>query len=223
MPKAPKFTPINVSKTNDLALQFDERGYQLSDEDFAKRFPNLVAGREYSIDDALGNLQGQESAVVTDTLSKSGLGDVNFGNTSFEKAKNTGATGQEILSREKRDRNYFQNLLAANPQRQFGLTGQDVAHIALGNTNSANVFNQGTYGSRVNQYNAQVQQNAANNAGYAQAGTAALGLIAKNFTQPQSSGYLSVTGYGGPYSYGGGYAANPGPATTNGPFNSGGY
>jgi hypothetical protein len=199
MPAAPTFQQIKLPEVQKLALDFDTRGYNISDEDFQKRFPNLVKGRQFSIDDALGELNGGVSPVVADALKGAGL-ESNFGNTSFAQSKNMGKKGQEILSREQRGRDYFQKLLGENPERVFGLGSQDVAHIALANTGGANVFNQGQYGSRVAGYNAALQNQAQTTQGYASALTSLAGIGAK-FAQNQQSPYLSVTSYGNPYPY----------------------
>jgi hypothetical protein len=156
-PNPKKFIPVNIPQTAAMAKAADIAGYKLSDADFAARFPNLVAGREFSINDALGNLEGKTSKTVSDALEKSGVATGNLGDNPFKQAFEL---GMPILSKEQRDRTYFQRLLADNPQRQFGLSGGDVAKIAVANVGSQNNYNQGVYGSRINQYNAQVAQNA---------------------------------------------------------------
>lgn len=156
--KPKKFVPIDPYAVNKLAGATDTAGYAMSDADWAKRFPALVAGREASIQDAASQLEGGQSQQVTDALKKSGL-NVDISGNEFQQAQKLGLP---ILSKEQRDRTYFQKLLGDNPQRQFGLSGQDVAHIAIANTNSQNNYNQGLFGSRINAYNSQIAQNAQN-------------------------------------------------------------
>lgn len=211
MPDAPAFQRINIPATQDLAMGFDTSGYQASDLDFLRRFPLLAQGREQNINDAASQIAGGQDPLVARALQDSGL-EANYGKTPYAQSRNMGA--QDILAKEKRDRNYFSRLLSENPQRQFGLSGQDIAHISIANTMGQNNYNQGLFGSRINAYNAAIQQQAQNNASYANAAGDLFGSIAKYYRSSQPSS-LDPSYYGG-YNTGRGYAAAPAPADTGG-------
>jgi hypothetical protein len=162
--KAPKAAPLvttNIPQTEQQALAADVASYNRSDADYAQRFPDLVAGRNYNVANAVSNLGGQTDPTITNALKTAGFGGTNMGGTVFQQAR---AMGQPILAKEQRDRNYFETLLSDNPQRAFGLSGGDVANIALANVGAQNAYNQGTYGTRVGAANAQLLQNAQNSA-----------------------------------------------------------
>jgi len=154
--KLPKFIPIDIAQVAGLAAATDKTGYDISDADWAARFPALDKGRNYSIAEINNAMTPRPDPQVTNALAKSGL-TADIGGNPFEQAVKLNLP---ILSKEQRDRTYFQKVLGDNPQRQFGLSGSDVAHIAIANTNSQNNFNQGLFGSRINAYNASIQQNA---------------------------------------------------------------
>lgn len=186
-PSPPKFTPINTQDVAQQALGADIQGYQMSDADYAKRFPQLVSGRDLNISDALNNLKGGTSPIVSNALSASGLSR-DLGSTETKKARNLGMPISDLQSR---DRNYFYNMFT--PERTAGLTGQDIAHIAIANTNNANSYNQGTFGSRINAYNAGVGQNIQNTSALYSGLAALIGAGGKSYAQSQ---YFSPQGYG---------------------------
>lgn len=192
MPNAPAFQKINIPETQALALEFDRSGYDASDLDFLRRFPLLAEGREFNIEDSANQMAGAQDPLVAQTLDKAGLS-ADYGATPYAQSRNMGA--QEIVSKEKRDRNYFSRLLAENPSRQFGLGGQDIARVSIANTMGQNNYNQGMFGSRINAYNAQIQQNAQTNAGYANAAGDLFGSIAKYYRNSQPNS-LSASYYG---------------------------
>lgn len=194
MADAPTFQQIKIPEVQALALGTDQSGYNASDLDFLRRFPLLAQGREVNIADAGNQLAGAQDPLVAQTLDKSGLS-ANYGNNEYQIAKNQGAP--DIVSKEKRDRKYFSRLLSENPQRQFGLSGQDIAHISIANTMGQNNYNQGLFGSRINAYNASIEQNAANNQAYASAAGSIAGDLAK-FYRNQQPGYLSSGFYNAP-------------------------
>lgn len=191
------FVPVDPNQVENLALQFDQRGYGLSDADYAARFPQLAAGRNYEANNAALNISGQTDPLLTSTLKTSGLGNVNFGQGEYKQARNMGVG---ILDKEKRDRNYFSRTLANNPQRTFGLSGQDIAHIALANTNGQNIFNQGAYGAKVNANISAINQDAQNQSAIIGGIGAITGATIKGFA---SNPYLTAGGYGAtnPYPY----------------------
>jgi hypothetical protein len=139
----------------NLAVQFDTKGYNLSDADWAARFPQLEAGRSYGIQSAQTNLAGHPDPYVTSEMNRGGYGNVNFGSNEYQQARNL---GMGITDKENRDRNYFATLLKDNPQRAFGLNSNDIANIALANTGAQNAQSQAKFQSNLNAYNASVQQ-----------------------------------------------------------------
>jgi hypothetical protein len=185
----PKFVPIDIGQVANLAATTDKTGYAISDADWVARYPKLNAGRDYSINDAKLALSGNTDPNVLKALEMSGVEGTDISGNSREQAIKLGLP---ILSKEQRDRTYFQNLLAANPQRQFGLSGADVAHIAIANTNSQNNFNQGLFGSRINQYNASVAQSAQNTSGIIQ-GVGGLAEIGSQIYQNNQLNALKPT------------------------------
>lgn len=189
--RPPKFVPIDIGAVAGLAAATDKAGYDASDADWAARFPALSKGRDYSIEDAKNALQGKADPNVTNALTKAGV-NVDIGGNPFQQAEKLGLP---ILSKEQRDRTYFAKLLSDNPQRQFGLSGQDVAHIAIANTNSQNNFNQGLFGSRINAYNSQIQQSAQATQGIVSGITGAVGIGAQLYQNNQLSNYLNSDYY----------------------------
>lgn len=207
------FVPININRTATLARAADEAGFRLSDADFAKRFPQLVQGRNFNIADSISNLGGGTSNVVSDSLSRAGLS-ADLGNDEFKKAQ---ALGKPILSIEQRDRNYFSRMLAENPQRTAGLSGGDVTKLAAQNTGALGAYNSQIFGNKINSYNAQIAQGIQNTS----AATSGLASLAGLFTQnnrTQQSPYLNA-GYSGGHSVAGGLSSL---GYTSGPFNSSG-
>lgn len=183
--KPKKFVPIDTKAVGDLALATDVAGYAASDADWRNRFPKLAQGRDTSISMAYDALRGKASPQVEEGLRKSGL-QVDVSGNEFEQSRKLGLP---ILAKEQRDRTYFQKILADNPQRQFGLTGSDVTNIAISNTNSQSNYNQGLFGSRINQYNSQVAQSAQNTAGIV-AGIGGAAQIGSNLYQNYQQGLL---------------------------------
>lgn len=157
-PKAPKFVPLDIPSVMAGAEATDRRAYQLSDSDLAKRHPEIPKGTNASIANAALNLGGQQDPALTSLLQQSGSG-INFGNTNQDIARNM---GKKIQDKEGRDRDYFKNLMSQNPERQIGLNSDDYLRMVVANANGANTFAQGTFGSRVNAYNANLQQGAQN-------------------------------------------------------------
>lgn len=181
------FVPINISRTAALAKAADEAGFNISDADFARRFPQLVKGREFNVADASNQLSGGTSKQLTDAMGKAGLS-ADLGSTEFEKAQ---ALGRPILSIEQRDRNYFSKLLAQNPQRNAGLSGGDVTKLVVANTGAQNAYNSQIFGNQVNKYNASVAQGIQNQ----YAATSGLASLAGLFDQNKKpvDPYLSLT------------------------------
>ena len=206
MADAPQFQKIDIPEVQKLALGFDQSGYDASDLDFLRRFPLLAQGREVNIADSAAQMAGGQDPLVSSTLDKAGLS-ADYGDTPYKQSRNMGAP--EIVAKEKRDRKYFSRLLSENLPRQFGLSGQDTTRIAIANTMGTNNYNQGIFGSRINAYNAAIQQNAANNASYANAAGSIAGDLAKFYRNQQpgylSSGYYNAPNYGDTTGGRGGY------------------
>lgn len=215
----PPLVQLDPQALQAMALEADRAGFTRSDTDYARRFPNLVNARNYTINNAVSNLNGATDPMVAGALKTTGLAGVNLGNE-YQKARNL---GQPIASAENRDRNYFQRLLSENPARTFGLSGGDQARIAAVNAGTKLNFDWANFGSKIN-----AQQAAqANQAASSQALISGIGGVAKSlgslFT-PRSNNasdpYLTSNYYSGGYNpayagsmYGQGYASYNLPVT----------
>ncbi len=91
-----------------------------------------------------------------------------------------------------------------NPQRAFGLSGGDVANLALANLGAQNTFNQSVYGTRIAGQNQAILQNAQSTAAlYGLAGSLGGAAIKGYATSPSyASPYLSASQYYPGISYG---------------------
>lgn len=208
-----KLTPLNINKLEQIAIQADELGYNLSDEDFARRFPDLVKARDYNIESSRLNIAGERDPFIYNALSEAGLGDIDFGTGVHNIERNMGV---KIGSKESRDRTYFQRLLADNPQRAFGLNSKDVARVALANTQGINMNAMGQSEGRLQQALSNASSDAASQAALVgaigsigAAGIKAYGgshvspTLSPNYYAPSvPAGYNSGAsfGYGDPYS-----------------------
>jgi hypothetical protein len=189
-PAPPKLKQVNIPQAESQATAADIHGYNLSDQDYAKRFPDLVSGRQYNVNNAVSNLQGQTDPHIASAIQGAGLGTPNLGSNEFQQAR---SLGQPILAKEKRDRNYFQSVLSDNPQRAFGLSGGDVASLAQANIGAQNQFNQNIYGTRIQGYNQNILQNAQLNSALIGSFGSLASTGIKYVAQPSSSSFL---GYG---------------------------
>jgi hypothetical protein len=211
-PKAPAFKPIDAKVVGDAAKAQDIQGYQMSDADYAKRFPQLVKGRQANIDSAIQNVSGGADKQTASALGSAGLSR-NLGSTEFQKGR---SLGQPILQLEQRDQGYFSRMLGENPQRTAGLSGKNIGEIAASNATGQNAYAQGIYGSNVNMYNQQIAQAAQNtSAGIGAFGSLfGAGIKAFGSPPPNSGGFLSPYSYGPttPAGYQGGPAWGSAPA-----------
>lgn len=187
----PKFVPIDPKQVATDAAAADRSSYAASDADYYTNplTAGVAKGRDYAVQDSVDSLKGNSSGKQNAALASSGFS-ATLG-SGFDKAR---ALGAPILSQEQRDRTYFQSVLGANPRRQIGLSGSDIAHIAIANTNSQNNFNQGLFGSRINQYNSALQQSAQN----VGAGIGAIGGlvgVGTQLYQNSNSPYLNASTY----------------------------
>jgi hypothetical protein len=138
----PNLKTENLQSAQGIVLGQDISQYAQSDADWAARFPGLASGRSAMINDLGTEMQGKLPAVTTSTLNTAGLGDeakAIQGKNEFQTSRNL---GQPILAKEQRDRNYAASLLAMNPPRQLGLSGQDVLDIVTANTGNVNAYRQ---------------------------------------------------------------------------------
>jgi hypothetical protein len=203
--KSGKFKFLNPNKLEAEAVQADQLGYNLSDQDFAKRFPQLVAGRNASMASAESNLAGAPDPFVNNALKAAGLGDINLGTGEFTQARNL---GQPIAAKEQRDRAYFQRILGDNPQRAFGLNSGDIARIAVANTNGVNMAGLGLAQGRAQQAISNLSTSAQSNAAL----ISSLGQIAGAGVKAagSSGSFASPTLEPGYYNTGYGYGLPPG-------------
>lgn len=189
-PRPKKFVPIDAEAVNKLAKSTDQGSYALSDADYIRRHPELAAGRDYLASHA-GDY-GTVDKQTNDVLAGAGLNTVS--GDPYEEAL---ALGHPVLSLKERGRNTFQQIMGQPiyAQRQFGLTGADAAHIALANTNSANVYNQGVFENRLSNYNNSAVQGGQNLSAGITGLTGAIGLGAglyNNYQLSQSLGDPSL-------------------------------
>ena len=197
---SPKLKTIDIGAAQDAALGADIQGYNLSDTAYAapgSYTAPLVTGRGSMIDSLLGESTGGISSQATGALDTAGLEDLATsipGKNEFQTSRNL---GQPILAKEQRDRNFASNLLLQNPQRLFGLSGQDVVHIALANTGNVNALNEAVAGTQANAYSSSVVQGAQNFAGL----SSLISGFAKNYASSGNifSPYTNPTSIYNPY------------------------
>lgn len=162
----PAFNPIDVTGTQNLALNTDIEGYNLADADLASRFPGLVSGNKTSVQDAYKQLTGPLDPTVQNSFANSALesslaatGGGNGlatpgGAGSASRNAIAASIGNSVQSKQDVDRANLDSVLAANPQRSFGLSGSDVTNLSIANTQNQNEYNQSLYQSQVAQKNA---------------------------------------------------------------------
>lgn len=162
VPDAPKQKKLNAGKLEDKAVKYDTEAYARADADLLKRFPSLVNARDWSIADSGQQLGGDIGSTTRGALESAGLGDEASRMSTGSEFKTALNMGEGILSKEQRDRNYFERVLAENPARKFGLSGADAVRIAMANTGNTNAINAAGYGTAVNASNAATLQGAQN-------------------------------------------------------------
>jgi hypothetical protein len=189
-PSPPKFKKMNVQQTANDAIAADIAGYNWSDNDFLSRFPGLVQQRNDQIDNAYNQLNGpldptvQNSFVnqgVSQSLGSFGGGDpfATLGDTKTGAGANTVAksVANSVQGKQDADRNYFDGLLASNPQRAIGPSGGDIANWYITNATGQNASNQAAYAGQVGNYNAQVGASNANTSAGIAAGVSILSAV----------------------------------------------
>lgn len=167
-PPPPKVFPVDILATENAALAADKFGYNLSDADFAKRFPGLVASRNADMQAAYKEMTGPLAAPVQNQFVTTGLEQAQSAFGGGSEAPNiTGkgsigrntvgaSVGQQTQTYQDTARNYMDTLLSQNPQRAFGLSGGDLLNLAIlnqGNLAQANQEAAG-YASQVGAANA---------------------------------------------------------------------
>lgn len=173
-PQPPPFFPIDIPKTIAQALEYDTQGFSWSDQDFLSRFPGLVATRNNEIDQAYQSLTGPldptlQNEFVTQGigsgLAATGSGDPlsGLGQTkgSFGQNVSTANFTKSVLGQQDTDRSNLLQLIANNPQRAFGISGANVANLAIANTGGLNASNQQQYQSTLAGIYGEGQQNVA--------------------------------------------------------------
>jgi hypothetical protein len=165
-PRQPKLNPINIPDVVAQAINYDTQGYIASDADFAARFPGLVQARDTTIEDAYKQLTGPLDPTVQNVFEKQGLakslGAFGGGNPAPSVGQVGSASGNtvaasianSVMQKQDYDRSYFQSLLSSNPERAFGLSGSDVANLAIANTGTLNANNTIAYNNQINSANA---------------------------------------------------------------------
>ena len=118
------------------------------------------------------------------------------GKNEFQTGRNLG----EPIAKEQRDRNYAANLLAMNPERSMGLSGQDILDIVTSNTGNVNAFRSAAFQTQSNAAISQSLQNAQDFSAL----TSLLGGAAKvgaSVSSPYTNPYASVYSYPGGSTY----------------------
>lgn len=171
-PTPPKFQPINIGTTEQQALGADQTAYNLSDSDFASRFPGLVSGRDTQLTNDYNQLTGPLDPSVQNSFTSQGLaqslGAFGGGNNAAQVGNSGTAAGNTVASsvanstinKQNYDRTQFESDLANNPQRQFGLNGEDIVSMMMANTSGQNAANGAYYASNVGNANANAAQSA---------------------------------------------------------------
>lgn len=207
-PEAPKFNPIDIPGTLAAALQADITGYQASDEDFATRFPGLVAGKSLDINQAYKELTGPLNSTVQNAFTQRALEkglSITGGGNPLAFVGDTGTASGNIASnsiansvqsKQDYDRSYFNSLIAANPERAFGLSGADVANLSIANTGGLNANNQQQYSSQLAGIYAQGQAGTQIGSAISSVG-GIFGNLSSGLNSSPGIGYVPYGGAGG--------------------------
>jgi len=171
-PQPPKISPVDILGTYQAGLAADQYGYDLSDADFAKRFPGLVAAREVDMKKAYEEMTGPLAPEVQNSFVSSGLAkslSAFGGGSEAPNVTGAGSIGKNTVgasvandtqSYQDAARDYFESLQAQNQPRAFGLSGGDLLNLAILNQgNVANAEQQARgFASSVGAANAQAEQ-----------------------------------------------------------------
>lgn len=163
-PEPPPFFPVNLQDAQRRAIEADTLGYQLSDQDFARRFPGLVSGRQTQLNDAYRSLTGPLDPALQNQFATTGIEralSVTGQGSSLAGLGTPGSASRNILAtsvatdtmkEQDKSRDYFQSLMESTPQRNFGI---DPTNLAIGNVVGQNALQQAQYTGQVQAGNAQ--------------------------------------------------------------------
>lgn len=170
-PAPPKFTPVNIGSVAQQAQAQDVLGFQLSDADLAARFPGLVLQKQANATDAANQINAPLDPTVQNDFATRGLagafsafgGGSNGANIGGAGSAARGAISSSIVgqtqTKEDSDRAYLSQQLLDNPERTFGLSGQDAINVAISNALGQNNANYAAYAGNTSTSNAQNASN----------------------------------------------------------------
>jgi hypothetical protein len=192
---------IDPAQLSQDMLKYDTDYYKTAADRFAQQYPDLVRGRSALLAGAEAPLMGGGDPYAQKALSGAGLGDVNLGKDLEHIAVNT---GQPIASAENRGRSYFADLLNGPlnsrlnmEHHQLGISGVDLANVALTNANMARITSDAKTQNAINSALAGVQQGAQTSQAIASGiGTIGSSLISGLTRNSNSNPYLSSGFYG---------------------------
>lgn len=178
LPKMPSYEEYPVEDLYWDAIKKDQHGYQLSDQDFARRNPNLVKANKMFQQRALDAQSGTDVLPeIQNMWMRSGIARTlgSFGDNTGTLA--LGSAGEANLARnlginmldfqrqnEDRANQYIGLGNSLFERRDFGMGGEGAVQLALANIAGKNNFNQAVYANKVQneQFNAGVDaQNSA--------------------------------------------------------------
>lgn len=179
LPLMPEYRPVNLEELQKLAVDFDQRGYALSDSDFKRRHQPIVDAEALFEQQVLKDQRGEHELMpaLQNEFVRAGLTNAlsSFGSTpgvlapgSAGEADVARNLGLSIMGFQDRNReNRTKSLVVAEelfPRRKFGLSGSDAAGVMVANLAGMNNWNQADYANRVQQaqYNATGQANFTN-------------------------------------------------------------
>lgn len=180
-PPMPGYIPLDFRQINDQAIRADTAGYARSDTDFKRRHPGTVEAEQLFEAQTLKDQRGDTELLpaLQSEYMRAGLGGAldAFGDTGGATTLAPGSAGEASVARnlgvsimgfQDRNRNNRQRALSMAedifPRRQFGMSGQDLALMALTNNQNQNTFNSANYASEmgVKQFNYGVNAENAN-------------------------------------------------------------
>jgi hypothetical protein len=179
-PGAPPFKKVNVGKAADAAQNAAVTGYNFADADFLDRFKGLVGIRDQEITDAAKEVTGPLDPTVQNVFANKA-----YANTLGAFGGNTGSIGEagsaargsiaseittQVSDKQDTDWQNLMSLIDTNKERTFGLNGQDLLNLLIGNVVGKNQAGFQGFASNVAQSNAQ-------NAAQTQEAFAGAGLV----------------------------------------------
>lgn len=171
-PEAQKFNPVDLPKTADLALKYDELGWSFADNDLLARFPGIVARRDANAVDAASQIEGPlapsvQNEFATNALEKA-FGSFGGGNSAADigglgsaaRGSLASSIAGSVSEKQDYDRDYLSQMFLDNPQRSLGIGGKEAVDISISNALGANNAAYGNYLGSVAQDNADAQRQA---------------------------------------------------------------